>query len=112
MRTPFGSECSFFYGNYFRGKSDEECRLIGNLPPPNNWTRDLCKTCPVPAIIRANACRNMSLSARITRSLGIGKRKVEITAFCSKAQTVVKTPQVGCGLCHPLDEFKSGVSEK
>jgi hypothetical protein len=60
MRTPFGSECPFFYGNYFRGKSDEECRLIGNRPPPDNWTPDLCKSCPVPAILRANACKNMS----------------------------------------------------
>ena len=106
MKTPFGSECPYFYGNYFRGKSDEECRLIGNRPPPNNWSQDLCKTCPVPGIRRANACQNMSLTAKITRFMGIGKRKVEVTAFCSKAQAVVQTPEIGCGLCHPLEDIE------
>ncbi len=107
MRTPFGTECPFFYGDYFRGKSDEECRLIGHKPPPNNWSKDLCKTCPVPAILRANACKNMTLSPKITRIFGIGKRRVEINAFCSKSNSEVKTPQIGCGLCHPLDDFLS-----
>ena len=41
MRTPAGFECKYFYGNYFRGRNEEECRLIGNTPPPHNWTPDL-----------------------------------------------------------------------
>jgi hypothetical protein len=102
MRTPAGSECKYFYGNYFRGRKDEECRLIGNAPPPNHWTPDLCQKCPVPEIILANACQNMELSARVRRSmLGIIK-KVEVTAYCNKAQQVVAEPHVGCGQCHPL----------
>ena len=107
MRTPFGIECPFFYGNYFRGKSEEECRLIGHHPPPNNWTRDLCQECPVPAILRANACKNMTLTPAITRKFVIGKRRVEIKAYCSLAKADVKIPQVGCGLCHPLGEIQS-----
>lgn len=105
MRTPYGVECSFFYGDYFRGKSAEECRLIGHQPPPNNWTSDLCKTCPVPGILRANACKNMSLSLTIKRKSGVGKRRIDVTAYCSKSNTQVKTPQVGCGICHPLGEI-------
>ena len=81
MRTPSGIECPHFYGNYFRGRNDEECRLIGKQAPPRNWTPDLCKTCPVPGIARANACRNMILQAGVElRWLGLS-RHVRVTAF-------------------------------
>lgn len=102
MRTPAGSECKYFYGNYFRGKKQEECRLIGNAPAPHHWTPDLCKNCPVPEILRANACEHMVLNAKVQRSLlGIIKR-VEVTAFCEKSKKAVNEPQIGCGECHPL----------
>ncbi len=107
MRTPFGTECPYFYGDYYRGKSQEECRLIGILPSPGNWTRDLCKTCPVPSIHRANACENMSLTAKISRKFPLGKRSVQITAYCSKVQGFVKEPKVGCGFCHSLGEIQT-----
>ncbi len=102
MRTPAGIECPYFYGDYYRGKNIEECRLIGNQPPPQNWTPDLCATCPVPAIRRANACEFMQLIPKIVRKFPFVKRQVEITAYCTKAQAKVKIPEVGCGLCHPL----------
>ncbi len=102
MRTPAGFECKYFYGNYFRGRKQEECRLIGNEPAPNHWTPDLCQKCPVPGILRANACEHMVLDARVRRSmLGLIKR-VEVTAFCNFSQQPVAEPQVGCGQCHPL----------
>ncbi len=106
MRTPYGVECPYFYGDYYRGKSDEECRLIGRKPAPNHWSRDLCQNCPVPAITRANSCKNMLLTPVISRRFGIGKRRVEIKAFCTRANSEVRTPQIGCGLCHPLDDFQ------
>jgi len=44
----------------------------------------------------------MELNAQVKRSmLGIIK-KVEVTAYCHQSQQVVKEPQIGCGLCHPL----------
>lgn len=102
MRTPAGFECPFFYGNYFRGRKDEECRLIGNAPAPHHWTPDLCAKCPVPGIVQANACQYMELNAKVHRSLlGLIKR-VEVTAHCKKSQQTVKEPHVGCGQCHPL----------
>jgi hypothetical protein len=107
MRTPSGIECAFFYGNYFRGKSDEECRLIGKQKAPNNWTPDLCLTCPIPGILRANACKNLSFTPLVGKKWLLGKRQVTVTAFCSKSNAIVKTPQVGCGLCHPLDEINN-----
>jgi hypothetical protein len=102
MRTPAGSECKFFYGNYFRGKKQEECRLIGNTPPPHHWTPDMCAKCPVPGILRANSCQNMELSAKVKRPFLNLFRRVEVTAYCVKSQNEVAEPHVGCGQCHPL----------
>lgn len=102
MRTPAGTECKYFFGDYFRGKNHEECRLIGNAVPPHHWTPDLCQKCPVPRILLANSCPNMILSAQVKRAfLGI-KRQVVVSAYCTKSQTDVKEPEVGCGQCHPL----------
>ncbi len=102
MRTPSGIDCPFFYGDYYRGKNVEECRLIGNKPSPHNWTPDLCATCPVPAIKRANACENMQLTPEIVRKFPFLKRSVKITAYCTKSQSLVTVPQIGCGQCHPI----------
>jgi len=102
MRTPAGFECPFFYGNYFRGRKDEECRLIGDVPPPNHWTPDMCSKCPVPGIVQANACQNLELKAQARRSLFGLMKRVEVTAYCKKSQQTVKEPHVGCGQCHPL----------
>lgn len=100
MRTPAGFECKFFYGNYFRGRKQEECRLIGNVP--GQWTPDLCKKCTVPGILRANACENIVLKAVVRRSfLGLMKA-VEVSAYCTLSQQDVKEPHIGCGHCHPL----------
>ncbi len=104
MRTPAGVECPYFFGDYFRGRNREECRLIGKQPPPHHWTPDLCKTCPVPAITRANACPHMQLKASVTRGFLFLKRQVKVTAYCTKSQQNVAEPAVGCGQCHPLPE--------
>jgi hypothetical protein len=102
MRTPFGTDCPYFYGDYHRGKNIEECRLIGSQSPPGNWTSDLCRTCPVPSIKRANACEHMQLIPVIKKRLGLFKRYVTITAYCHFSKTDVPQPHIGCGLCHPV----------
>ena len=111
MRTPNGIECAYFYGNYFRGRNVEECRLIGKQAPPRNWTPKLCLTCPVPGILRANACPNMTLRAEVqSRLLGLSK-VVKVSAYCTMSKQTVDEPHVGCGQCHPLPpEFGGGES--
>jgi len=105
MKSPAGTECPYFYGDYYRGRSNEECRLIGNAPAPGHWTRDLCEVCPVPRIARANSCEFMTLTASVNHGiLGIGK-KVVISAYCRKSNSDVKTPEIGCGICHPLGDY-------
>jgi hypothetical protein len=105
MRTPTGIECPYFYGNYFRGRKQEECRLIGEQPPPGQWTPDLCKTCPVPAISRANACPNMIMEGKVEAGLLGLRRRVRISVFCKYSQTAVREPEVGCGHCHELPKI-------
>ncbi len=105
MRTPYGQECPYFYGDYYRGKDREECRLVGYNPDRKNWNSNLCKTCPVPGIILANACKNMQLHATI-RSLPLGiSRRIKVTAYCSLVNRAVSQPYIGCGKCHPVPEI-------
>jgi hypothetical protein len=104
MRTPAGFECPYFYGNYFRGRQVEECRLLKETDPSHEWKPSLCRNCPVPAIVRANSCPNMVLKARVEGYfLGL-KEKVQVIPYCTKTNQVVKVPEVGCGQCHPIPD--------
>ncbi|MCB0129396.1 MAG: hypothetical protein KDD78_01045 [Caldilineaceae bacterium] len=76
--------CRYFYGDYFRGKNQEECRLID--ANPNNsrpWRRKLCDSCPVPALLITSNCRDLALEAEVKRKFL--RDQVEITlAICTK----------------------------
>jgi len=99
MRTPAGKECKFYYEDFHRGRSKQECRLIQRNPASEPWRPSLCNTCPVPAILRANACPNMVLEARVGRRWGL-LRQVKVQAFCLLVMEEVAEPMVGCGRCH------------
>jgi hypothetical protein len=101
MRTPAGTECPYYYADFYRGRSAQECRLIGRNPRSEKWEPNLCARCPAPAIVRANGCPNMVLEAQaIRRWLGL-VRRVEVYAVCTERQVEVEDPYVGCGHCHP-----------
>ena len=104
MRTPYGQECHYFFGDYYRGRNFEECRLLTDPDSKKNWTTKICKTCPVPGILQANSCSHMQLSGEIKREFGFIKR-MNVTAYCVKSKTKVKEPHVGCGQCHPLPDI-------
>jgi hypothetical protein len=108
MRTPAGKECKYFYGNYYRGRNHEECRLLGDSPIPQNWTRDLCTNCPVPDILRANACKHMELTGMVHRPFPFFKRQVSVSAYCNKCHCEVAEPHIGCGECHTLPSIFTG----
>ncbi|MBN1266912.1 MAG: hypothetical protein JXA25_15565 [Anaerolineales bacterium] len=100
MRTPAGTECPYYYADYFRGREYEECRLVEPSQSGRSWSPDVCERCPVPEIVRANGCKHMSLHASIESGfLGFGQ-KVVVTAYCARAGEAVKEPLVGCGHCH------------
>ena len=101
MKTPAGKECPHFYGDYYRGRNVEECRLLKASGQP--WTRDLCATCPVPDIARANACEFLKLTATVERPItALFQRRVRVSAYCEKSKKNVTEPHVGCGECHTL----------
>ena len=106
MRTPAGKECSYFFGDYYRGRNHEECRLLENASPPLKWKAELCNTCPVPDILNANACPNLILEPRLHSPFPLMKKEVRITSSCSKSGKKVKEPKIGCGECHPLPDFQ------
>jgi len=65
------------------------------------WEPGLCKHCPVPDILHANACPNMVLEARVVkRWLGL-VRRIKVSAHCVLSHSKVDDPYVGCGQCHP-----------
>jgi hypothetical protein len=101
MRTPAGSECRFYYEDFYRGSSLQECRLLSRNPRSRPWEPRLCDRCPVPGILRANACPNMVLEAKAVRRWFNLVNRVEVYAVCTKHQVEVADPHVGCGHCHP-----------
>ncbi len=64
------------------------------------WQPRLCQTCPVPGILRANACPNLVLEGRIERQLLGLKRQVVIEAVCVKHLESGFDAHIGCGHCH------------
>ena len=101
MRTPAGHECKYFYGNYFRGRKHEECRLV---KPAHEWKPKLCETCPVPRILLANECPYMLLQGSVKNMFFGIRKEVQVSAYCEKSEKAVTEPEVGCGECHPLPE--------
>lgn len=101
MRTPAGNECPYYYEDFYRGRSHQECRLLQRNPRSEAWQPQLCAHCPVPDILRANSCPNMLLEAQVVRRWFGLVRRVEVYAVCTAHQVEVQDPYVGCGHCHP-----------
>ncbi|MCX6026091.1 MAG: hypothetical protein NTY23_07535 [Chloroflexi bacterium] len=99
MHTPAGTECRYYFKDYFRGRDRRECRLLP-AAAAHEWRPELCGGCPVPRILLANACPNLVLAASVrTTWLGLGRR-METTARCHKSGDAVREPEIGCGQCH------------
>lgn len=102
MKTPDGKECKYYYEDYYRGREKQECRLLNSIIPPLNWQPRLCATCPIPDILRDNACTYMVLRPTLIRKFPFIKQSISVSAYCMKTEQVVKEPRIGCGECHPL----------
>lgn len=98
MITPAGDECRFYYEDFHRGRSTQECRLIGRNPDSEPWEPSLCGSCPVPGILRANASPHLALEGRVVRRFFVFKR-VEVYAVCGKHLIELEDPHVGCPRC-------------
>ena len=84
--------CRYFYGDYFRGRNKEECRLIEASPDNERpWRRPLCDSCPVPALLITSNSRNLLLEAQVKRKFL--REQVEVTfAICSKHMIELADP--------------------
>jgi hypothetical protein len=100
MRTPAGTECPFYYEDFHRGRDHQECRLIERTPGGGKYTPELCARCRVPRILQANACEHMVLEARVSAGFLGFRRRVELSAFCTRSMQDVEVPEVGCPMCH------------
>ncbi len=99
MRTPFGQECKYYYADFHRGHNHQECRLAEADPQSEPWNPDICKGCPVPGILMANACEHMVLEGGVVKGLfGFG-RKMVVNVSCLKTKRQNFDAHVGCGEC-------------
>lgn len=98
MITPAGDSCRFYYEDFHRGRSTQECRLIARSPEGDPWKPSLCSSCPVPGILKANASPHLALEANVVRRFFILKH-VEVYAVCSKHLVELDDPHVGCSQC-------------
>ena len=115
MRTPAGQECRFYHQDFHRGKNVQECRLVRDNPESLRWRPVDCTNCPVPAILAANASRDMELTLTIKpRLLGIGRQR-ELTAVCLRHHIDIEDPYVGCPKCNAerpgLDVFREALNQ-
>ena len=99
MKTPAGDECHFYYENFHRGHSDQECRLVQNNPRSLEWQPKDCHNCPVPSILQANNNPDLVLEGTIQSGFLGFNRQVKVNAFCSRHLVDVPKPHVGCPQC-------------
>ncbi|GAB4277031.1 MAG: hypothetical protein Kow0056_08090 [Coriobacteriia bacterium] len=98
MKNPAGAECAFYYEDMHRGRELQECRAA-RAPEAGRWKPEECASCPVPGILAANGSPHLSLTITRTRGfLGLGARTV-VVARCTKHQTAIPDPHVGCPAC-------------
>lgn len=101
MITPDNKDCPYYYEDFHRGRSQQECRLIAANPDSKPWRPKDCSRCPVPDILRANASEYLELKAQVnTGILGIIGVRVEVEAFCRKHNIRIQDPYVGCRECN------------
>ncbi len=99
MKTPAGKECKFYFGDFYRGRSAQACRLIEQNSDSLPWQPALCQDCPVPDILRANASDTLKLEATVVKKLFGFKKQMVVTGWCSNCFSDVPDPRQGCPNC-------------
>jgi hypothetical protein len=99
VRTPAGAECAYYYEDFARGASRQECRAP-RAANSGRWQPPFCGVCPVPGILAANSSPQLDLRVAMKRGpFGIGRR-VEVEAWCVVHGPVIDDPHVGCPACN------------
>jgi hypothetical protein len=115
MRTPAGKECRYYYEDYYRGTEVQECRLVKDNPESARWHPSDCAKCPVPAILNANASKDMELKLTIRPKLLGFVRQFDVSARCIRHRIPIEDPYVGCPKCNEerpgLDIFRQALGQ-
>lgn len=85
-------DCPYFHGDYFRGRSKEYCRLLEQSGYGEQWTINLCGSCPVPGILHETTCNHLALEAEIVRKFGLFPR-VRVFAICTESLQALADPR-------------------
>jgi hypothetical protein len=86
-------DCPYFYGDYYRGREVEACRLIErNRANRRPWRRGLCDSCPVPGILAETTCKRLALEASVERRFGLLER-VSVYAVCAEHVIELRDPK-------------------
>jgi hypothetical protein len=99
MKTPAGKECKYYYGDFHRGRDVQRCRLIERNPESLPWKPQLCESCPVPDILRANQADSLKLDGKVVKKFFGFKQEVEVEGWCSECFNPVPNPALGCQIC-------------
>ncbi len=99
MITPAGNECHYYYEDFARGASRQECRAA-KTPRSAEWRPVDCADCPVPSILAANGSTTLELRIHIRRKkLRLGPR-VTVEAWCALHGPIDGDPRIGCTECN------------
>ena len=99
MITPAGDECTYYYEDFARDASRQECRAA-KAPRSAEWQPGDCKGCPVPAILAANGSPYLEIRIAIGGRKLRGGRRVTAEAWCSLHGPIAGDPRVGCPECN------------
>jgi len=109
MITPAGSECRYYYEDFARGASVQECRAA-KAPGSAMWTPVACEQCPVPGITAANGSPDLELHLLIHQGKLRRKVRVTVEAWCRVHGPVIADAHVGCPECNAVaDDLLRGL---
>ena len=115
MGTPRLSDrpdCPYFHEDSHRQATRRACRLVQRSPDSLPWHARLCRSCPVPGLLRANPCRHLALEARVVRKWGVFSRVEPYTA-CTAKVIELSNPEScwrGCAEFSPPTETANLIS--
>lgn len=98
MRTPAGAECAFYYEDFARGRSLQECRAV-LAPGSAAWTPADCGACPVPAILAASGNPHREVHINVDGRRRV-RRRVRATVWCTLHGAQIADPMAGCPACN------------
>jgi hypothetical protein len=96
--TPSGAQCTFYYEDFARGASRQECRAAKH-PRSAPWQPADCARCPVPGILAANGSPMLELTVRLRRG-ALRPGRVAGEAWCTVHGPIAGDPCVGCAECN------------